>query len=175
MVILMSVDHLRALGHGTLDLSEPFTHDVQVAPDEADWRRLATQIARRRRELGMTQREVQEAGGPSVATLRNLEAGTQDSYQGVVLGRLEQALRWRVGSVEATLAGGDPTPVGSNGEPAQSDADWAAKLQRVRQIANNPDRSPGLRAWAAAQEAQIEQILQAARQEEDAQRRSQAS
>ena len=48
------------------------------------------------------------------------------------------------------------------------DVDWDAMLSRVRAIANNEDRSPGLRAWANAQMAQILAIIEAAEVEQDA-------
>lgn len=52
---------------------------------------------------------------------------------------------------------------------------WEDRLAKVQQIANNPDRTPGLRAWAAHQVAQIEAILEAARAEEETDRRREAS
>lgn len=52
---------------------------------------------------------------------------------------------------------------------------WEDRLVQVQQIANNPDRSPGLRAWAATQVRQIEEIIAAARAEEEAQQRRNAS
>jgi antitoxin (DNA-binding transcriptional repressor) of toxin-antitoxin stability system len=39
---------------------------------------------------------------------------------------------------------------------------WAGTLSTVRAIADNPERSPGLRAWARAQAVQIEELLKAA-------------
>lgn len=74
-----------------------------------DWRRLADAVIRRRTELGMTQQDVQAAGGPATATVRNIEGAHQTSYRGVILSRLEKALGWRPGSVEAILASGEAT------------------------------------------------------------------
>lgn len=76
-----------------------------------DWQRLAEQVTRRREQLGLTQGQVHSAGGPSVATMRMIEGGLQRSYRGNILGRLEKALRWKPGSVEAILNGGDPQPL----------------------------------------------------------------
>jgi hypothetical protein len=59
----------------------------------------------------MTQQDVQAAGGPSVATIRNIEGAHQTGYRREVLGRLEQALRWAPGSVQRILDGGDPEPL----------------------------------------------------------------
>lgn len=82
-----------------------------MAPPDSDWQRLADYVTRRRTQLGMTQGEVQAAGGPSVATMRLLEGAMQQGYRAVILGRLEEALRWRPGSVATILAGGEPTTV----------------------------------------------------------------
>ncbi|BCB80727.1 hypothetical protein GCM10022251_01280 [Phytohabitans flavus] len=49
-----------------------------------------------------------------------------------------------------------------------TDVDWDTMLSRVREIADNEDRSPGLRAWARAQMAQILAIIEAAELEQDA-------
>lgn len=73
-----------------------------------DWRRLATVVQQRRRELGLTQEAVRARGGPSTATMRMLEGGHQESYRPGILADLERALQWTAGSVEAILAGGDP-------------------------------------------------------------------
>ena len=74
-----------------------------------NWRLLAEKVIERRTQLGMTQQDVQAAGGPSTATLRNIEGAHQTSYRRVIKSRLERALGWRVGSVDAVLAGGEPS------------------------------------------------------------------
>lgn len=51
-------------------------------------------------------------------------------------------------------------------------AGWEDRLAEVQAIADNEDRSPGLRQWARSQVGQIEAIIAAARAEEDAQRRN---
>lgn len=73
-----------------------------------DWRRLARYVRDRRDDLGMTQEDVRAAGGPSTATMRLLEGALQESYQPVILQRLEKVLGWRRNSVQAVLAGGEP-------------------------------------------------------------------
>lgn len=79
-----------------------------------DWRKLAAEVTKRRTQLGMTQQDVQASGGPATATLRNIEGGHQTSYRGVILSRLEKALEWEPGSVDAILAGGEATPSQAN-------------------------------------------------------------
>lgn len=75
-----------------------------------DWRRLATYVNKRRHLLGLTQQDIRSLGGPSTATMRLIEGALQDSYRPMVLSSLEKALRWAPGSIEAILAGGEPTP-----------------------------------------------------------------
>lgn len=79
-----------------------------MALDHADWKRLARYITDRRAALGLTQGEVQAAGGPSMATMRNLEGALQESYRSNIIGRLEQALGWAPGSATVILGGGEP-------------------------------------------------------------------
>jgi hypothetical protein len=82
-----------------------------------DWQRLATYVTRRRRKLRMTQADVDAQGGPSTATLRQIEGGERDNYRATVLARLERVLGWTAGSVQAILTGDEPTQV-DNPEPA---------------------------------------------------------
>jgi Helix-turn-helix domain len=72
------------------------------------WAHLGRLIQERRAELGLTQREVQSFGGPSAATLYQLESGRRGSYRPHILRRLERALGWGAGSVRRVLAGGLP-------------------------------------------------------------------
>ncbi|WP_067483848.1 hypothetical protein [Actinomadura hibisca] len=73
-----------------------------------DWPRLARFVLERRNELGLKQEEVRQAGGPSTATLRNIEGASQASYKPHILAGLERALQWKTGSVQAILSGGEP-------------------------------------------------------------------
>jgi transcriptional regulator with XRE-family HTH domain len=76
--------------------------------DPAAWAHLARLIRERRADLGLTQREVHSVGGPSPATLYQLESGHPGSYRPHILRRLERALGWGAGSVRRALAGGLP-------------------------------------------------------------------
>ena len=87
--------------------------DRAAGPDEpgadpAAWEHLARLVRERRAELGLTQREVHSVGGPSPATLYQLESGHRGSYRPHILRRLERALGWGAGSVRRVLAGGLP-------------------------------------------------------------------
>ena len=82
-------------------------HD-QRNSDPGAWDHLARLIRERRAELGLTQREIHSVGGPSPATLYQLESGQRGSYRPHILRRLERALGWDAGSVRRVLAGGVP-------------------------------------------------------------------
>jgi hypothetical protein len=73
-----------------------------------DWSRLARYVIDRRNELGLTQEDVRAAGGPSTATLRNIEGALQDSYKPGSLAKLERVLGWATGSVRKILDGQEP-------------------------------------------------------------------
>lgn len=126
-----------------------------MAPEDSDWERLADYVTRRRTQLGMTQAAVQAAGGPSVATMRLIEGAMQRSYRGVILGRLEEVLRWVTGSVDAILAGGEPTEA-ERGAPASRPPKLDPELLRIVMLMADPDVPPKekdflreqLRRWA---------------------------
>ena len=82
--------------------------------DDLDWRRLGKYVQDRRTQLVMTQPAVQAAGGPAVATIRLIEtAGRTTGYRGSLMRKLEVALRWHRGSVDAILRRRAPTDHGS--------------------------------------------------------------
>jgi hypothetical protein len=74
-----------------------------------DWQRLGRYAKERREQLRLTQHGVTVRGGPSVATVRNIEAAAAERYRGSTFTQLEDALGWERGSVDAILDGGDPT------------------------------------------------------------------
>ncbi|MGV2384200.1 MAG UNVERIFIED_CONTAM: helix-turn-helix transcriptional regulator [Thermobifida fusca] len=73
--------------------------------------RLAQAVEARRGELGLSLREVAERAGITGETLRAVRRGSNEPSQLTKRG-IERALRWAPGSVDAILAGGDPTPAG---------------------------------------------------------------
>jgi len=82
---------------------------------ETPAQRLGRYVRTRRRELKMTQADVQEAGGPSTATLRMIEGGKHSDFRDGTGAALESAIKWASGSIDATLAGAQPTPL--EGQP----------------------------------------------------------
>ena len=73
-------------------------------------KRLGTLVRERRKELKLTQSDVQNAGGPSTATLRLIEGGRQGDFRQSTIDPLERILKWQPGSVERALKGGTPSP-----------------------------------------------------------------
>ena len=77
---------------------------------ERDWPNLARQVRERRDELGMTQQDVAEAGGPSTAVQRQIENDQATSYRPKTFRSHEKALRLRRDSFRMALAGGKFIP-----------------------------------------------------------------
>ncbi|MET8985939.1 helix-turn-helix transcriptional regulator [Nonomuraea wenchangensis] len=86
-----------------------------------DWQRLSRFVKERREHLRLTQHDVSARGGPSVATVRNIESAAAEGYRGRTFSQLEDALGWTRGSVDAILHGGQPSlPAGNTDEPSPS-------------------------------------------------------
>ncbi|WP_411815538.1 helix-turn-helix domain-containing protein [Gordonia sp. SND2] len=73
-----------------------------------DVARLGAAIAERRRQLGLSQIEVWQRGGPSNSTLTRIENGLGDPPSSATLRKLDVALDWQSGSAARALDGGDP-------------------------------------------------------------------
>lgn len=73
--------------------------------------RLGDYVAARRRELGLTRMQVQQAGGPSVTRLGTIEDGSGPGPTPQTLQKLDSGLRWQPGSAARTFAGGLPAPL----------------------------------------------------------------
>lgn len=79
----------------------------------ADWPRqavekLAGAVKNRRRELGLTQLEVWQAGGPSNSTLTAIESAAQASISRSTLRKLDTGLQWDHGTSASILAAAEP-------------------------------------------------------------------
>lgn len=91
----------------------------KVSPVIAQQDRLARAVHERRRMLGLTLDQLQEAGGPSDVTTGKIERGAHGNPSARTLRRLDVGLRWVEGSAARVLAGSDPTPL--EGVPAPRD------------------------------------------------------
>jgi hypothetical protein len=76
----------------------------------ADWKRLGDAIVAQRVHLGHRSREsFAKHSRLSSRILTDLERGNRTSYDRATFARLEQALEWAAGSVQAILDGGHAT------------------------------------------------------------------
>jgi transcriptional regulator with XRE-family HTH domain len=96
--------------------------------------RLAQMIRVRRLELGLSATKAAQAAGIDRATWSNAETGTRRTLEHNHVG-IERALSWRPGSIEAILAGGEPTP-------EQTDGGGDEELHLVR---TDPQLTPEMR------------------------------
>lgn len=87
----------------------------------------------RRLDLDLNWNDVAAAARISVATLRAIRSGANRPAP-LTKRRLEAALRWSSGSIDALLAGGEPTPVESarNRQSAQD-----RELSEIRRLAED--------------------------------------
>ncbi|OBJ84737.1 helix-turn-helix domain-containing protein [Mycobacterium asiaticum] len=83
------------------------------------WQRLADEIRRRRKQLGLTQADVYAQGGPSTETLRALENNRAGRLTVKLRRALERALQWEAGSVDAILDGRPPRPLDDTDAPGR--------------------------------------------------------
>jgi len=77
----------------------------------ANPKRLGQYVLARRTELGLSQSEVADAGGPSDTTLSKLENEGVDVVSNQTLKKLDAPLRWRAGSARAVLYGAEPAEI----------------------------------------------------------------
>lgn len=90
----------------------------------------------RRLDLDLSWDEVAAAARRSVATLRSIRRGTSQPSD-LTKRRIENVLQWDTGSIDAILAGGDPTPLERNPEPEPDIADLADRVARIEARGNN--------------------------------------
>lgn len=88
------------------------------------WDQLAAAVRARRTELGLTQVDVATAGRVSVDMIRNIEhrRRTPKRVNPRTARAIEDALKWEPGSIEDTLAGGDPRPITARSPGARKPA-----------------------------------------------------
>lgn len=107
--------------------------------NETPAQRLGRYVRARRKELKMTQVDVQEAGGPSTATLRLIEGGKHADFRDGTGTALESALKWAYGSIDDTLTGGEPTPLDGGRARSWMPADGVRDFWAVHARPDLPD------------------------------------
>lgn len=129
------------------------------------WEKLGQQVRDRRAELGLTQTDVAQRGGPSVETLRALENNRAGRLSPRVRRALERVLQWETGSIDAVLDGGVPTVARPRPEAAAADR-FALARQVLEMRAELVRQSHGMQP--RAREGLLAQLTRSARQAEDA-------
>jgi transcriptional regulator with XRE-family HTH domain len=142
------------------------------------WERLGEEVRLRRRQLKLTQPELAERGGLSVATIRAVETNRAGRLSRRLRRALERAIDWEAGSIDTVLEGGAPrvlgtaAAMGQRAAPVGSDAAAAAaerfamaeRLMKMRQaFANHRDSMT-----ETARVAMGEEFTAAAREIEEA-------
>jgi hypothetical protein len=94
---------------------------------------------RRRLDLGMKWRDVASNGGISYEAVRSARAGEGEPADLTKRG-IERALKWQPGSVDAILAGGEPTPLDEAPAREVTVADLAAQLAKEREARMDLER-----------------------------------
>lgn len=79
-----------------------------MSPMDLQWDRLGAEVAKARKALKLTQPQLGELIGVSRTVIQNIEGGKPRSKIDATMRELEAALRWKRGSVEAILDGGEP-------------------------------------------------------------------
>lgn len=98
-----------------------------------DWLAVANAINDRMAELSMTQRELSDRSGVSVATVRELQHGkTERRRSARTLADISKALNWPEGYLWAVLHGS--TPPSGSGKQAGGQGDLAVVLARLDQL-----------------------------------------
>lgn len=139
------------------------------------WERLGDEVRLRRKQLKLTQPDVAERGGLSVATVRSVETNRSGRLSRRLRRALERAIEWQEGSVDAVLEGGSPRVAGSAttttlppappvGREAAERFAMAERLIKMREaFAIHRDHIP-----EDAQQAMQDEFTGAAREIEDA-------
>lgn len=103
---------------------------TSTSPDPAR-SRLAQYMDDRRADLRLTWAEVARAAGINRETLRQIRSGTSD-IRALTQRAVEDALRWKSGSIRMILAGGEPTPL--KARPERPASPQEQELQLIREI-----------------------------------------
>ncbi|MFI9509410.1 helix-turn-helix domain-containing protein [Nocardia sp. NPDC052566] len=94
---------------------------MQRTSEPGRQKRFGRIIKERRDELGLTQMQIGDLGGPSAPTIRKIEDGDA-AISTNTLNKLDAPLRWLPGSAARTYAGGTPTTdtVAATEQPGES-------------------------------------------------------
>ncbi len=92
----------------TLRFASFFCHTVDMANNRKEQIALLGRIVKKRREqLGMSQKQLLDNGGPSNSTLTGIENGTTDVVSNATLRKLDESLNWKPGAARGILEYGE--------------------------------------------------------------------
>lgn len=107
------MNYICAVRRTALRFAGYFCHDGFMANFEVEQiARLGQIVKERREELGVSQKQLLDRGGPSNSTLTKIEQGRADTISNATMRKIDRALDWEFGSAQEVLAGGDPTVSG---------------------------------------------------------------
>lgn len=78
---------------------------------ELDWENLSHHMGERRVDLNLQWKDVEKAAGISGTLRRRIMSGQAQGVTPPTAHGFEQALKWKKGSVQEVLGGGEPTPI----------------------------------------------------------------
>lgn len=137
---------------------------TEVRGDEGAWKRLASLARQRRDDLGLTQAELGQLAGTATQTVHRFEQGNKPTRHSSSWSKIERALGWLPGSIDAILDGGEPIVGSYDGRFLRVQIDntnaFIHDLVRKITIEIDPD-APQSRVIAA--EAVAEEALREAR------------
>lgn len=120
----------------------------------AERERLALLMDDRRRELRLTWDQVAAAAGVNRETLRLIRQG-DGQIRPLTKDGIEDALQWQRDSIDAILAGGDPTPIGQKPAP-QPKPESPPTLEELRDmVRKSAAENERLKARMAALEERL--------------------
>jgi transcriptional regulator with XRE-family HTH domain len=114
----------------------------------SEYERLDAAMDRRRLDQGMSWRELSNAAHIADVTLRNIRRG-RNRPTALNKRRIEDALGWEHGSIDAILAGGEPRPLGAQlSDRAHADDTLTVMKQdpELQQLFDEAQDDPVLRA-----------------------------
>jgi DNA-binding XRE family transcriptional regulator len=85
---------------------------------ERDWVRLGTKLREARKLMGLSQTDVAKAIGATRTPIQAIERGDERSKPTGTQRSYARLVRWTDDSIDAVLAGGEPTQVSAAPEPA---------------------------------------------------------
>jgi hypothetical protein len=113
--------------------------------------RLDDAMDARRLDLDLRWREVADRARLNEATLRAIRVGRNKPSQ-LAKRRIEEALQWASGSVDAVMAGGEPKPL----KAAESDRIYEDSVDRLEQRVRTPGGQAALRGAISVLQSQLD-------------------